>query len=80
MRWNDELMPAHRHGRSRQQAAGERLLRQLLELPRDGVEAFRFRDLLEPLKSDARRRWAALLDGEGEGESRRIPAEGTWSI
>src|SRR4029077_4790088 len=50
-RWNDELLPALITSRSRQQTvAVERLLRQLLELPRDGVEAFRFRDLLEPLK------------------------------
>ena len=73
MRWNDELLPTliPTHGRTArnpQQAAGERLLRHLLELPRDGVEAFRFRDLLEPLKSDARQRWAALLEGRGEEE------------
>jgi hypothetical protein len=67
VRWNDELLPALVMARSRQQAvAVERLRRQLLELPRDGVEAFRFRDLLEPLKSDARRRWAALFEGKGE--------------
>jgi hypothetical protein len=70
MRWNDELLPTLITSHSRQQAvAAERLLRQLLELPRDGVEAFRFRDLLEPLKSDARQRWAALLEGKGEEES-----------
>jgi hypothetical protein len=80
VRWNDELLPAlitshSRTARGHQQAvAVERLLRQLLELPRDGVEAFRFRDLLEPLKSDARQRWAALLGSKSEeepGESRQ---------
>jgi hypothetical protein len=70
VQWNDELLPAIITARSRQQAVPtERLLRRLLELPRDGVEAFRFRDLLEPLKNDARRRWAALLGGKGEEES-----------
>ena len=74
-RWNDELLPTLITAHSRQQAvAAERLLRQLLELPRDGVEAFRFRDLLEPLKSDARQRWAALLEAreeESDDESRQ---------
>ena len=70
MRWNDELLPTLMTSRGRQQAvAAERLLGQLLELPQDGVEAFRFRDLLEPLKSDARQRWAALLQGKEEEES-----------
>ena len=69
MRWNDELLPTLVTARNRQQAAGERLLRRLLELPGEGIEAFRFRDLLEPLKSDARQRWAALLAGRGEEES-----------
>jgi hypothetical protein len=66
MRWNDELLPALVTARSRRQAAVVReLRRRLLELPRQGIAAFRFRDLLDPLKSDARLRWAALF-GEGE--------------
>jgi len=66
LRWNDELMPALIIARTRQQTAVVRQLREcLLELPRRGIEAFRFKDLLDPLKRDARRRWAALL-GEGE--------------
>jgi hypothetical protein len=69
MRWNNELLPALMTARSRQQAAlVERLAQLLLELPRQGVHAFRFREILDPLKSDARRRWAALLaDPPGEG-------------
>jgi hypothetical protein len=60
-RWNHELMPALVTARGRQQVAVARRLRELLlELPQHGIEAFRFRDLLTPLKSDARRRWAAV--------------------
>ena len=65
--WNDELMPALITARTRQQTAVVRQLRGfLLELPQRGVEAFRFKDLLDPLKRDARERWAALL-GEEKG-------------
>jgi hypothetical protein len=65
-RWNDELMPALITARTRQLTAVVRRLRErLLELPERGIEAFRFKDLLDPLKRDARGRWAALL-GEGE--------------
>lgn len=61
LRWNDELMPALVTARTRQQAAvGRRLRELLLELPQCGIEAFRFKDLLDPLKRDARERWAAL--------------------
>jgi hypothetical protein len=68
MRWNDELMPALITARSRQQASVVQRLRScLLELPQCGVPAFRFRDLLDPLKKDARRRWAAFLAGDDKG-------------
>lgn len=61
LRWNDELMPALVTARTRQQAAVVRRLREhLLDLPRRGIAAFRFKDLLDPLKRDARERWAAL--------------------
>ena len=67
LRWNDELMPALITARTRQQPAVVGQLRErLLELPRRGIEAFRFKDLLDPFKRDARGRWAALL-GEEEG-------------
>jgi hypothetical protein len=67
-RWNDELMPALLTARGREQARIVlRLGELLLELPRLGTEAFRFRDLLDPWKRDVRRRWAALLGTEDEG-------------
>jgi hypothetical protein len=60
-RWNDELMPGLVTARTRQLAAVVRRLRELLlELPGQGIKAFRFRDLLDPLKREARGRWAAL--------------------
>jgi hypothetical protein len=61
LRWNDELMPALVTAQTRKLAAVVRRLRELLlELPGRGVEAFRLKDLLDPLKRDARGRWAAL--------------------
>ncbi len=77
VRWNDELLPALVAAGGRQQAVGvERLRRRLLGLPREeGVEAFRFGDLVEPLKSDARRRWAALLGGDGGEEGAADPGQ-----
>lgn len=83
LRWNDELMPALITARTRQQAAVVRQLRECLqELPQRGIEAFRFKDLLDPLKRDVRGRWAALLD-EGEkgsvgpsSQTAQIPAPG----
>lgn len=64
--WNDRLMPDLVTARSRQQVAVVQRLRDcILELPRHSVRAFRLKEILTPLKNDARRRWAALL-GEGE--------------
>ena len=68
LRWNDELMPGLVTAQTRRLAAVVRRLRELLlELPGLGVEAFRFKDLLDPLKRDARGRWATLLAEEEEG-------------
>ncbi len=68
-RWNDDLLPdlvtAGGAGRPRVVA---RLCRHLLDLEAEGLRAFRFGDLLTPLKDDVRNRWSALFDF-GEGES-----------
>lgn len=62
-RWNDELLLGVVTARSRQVAGVVRRLgHHILELPRHGVEAFRFRDLLDPLRRDTRLRWAALSE------------------
>lgn len=84
LRWNDELMPDLVTARTRQQAAVVRRLRErLLELPRRGVEVFRFKDLLDPLKRDVRERWAALQEPalpESNVESRQSFEELTHCI
>ncbi|MCP4654813.1 MAG: hypothetical protein GY856_05270, partial [bacterium] len=44
-----------------------RLRRFLLDLEAEGVRAFRFKELVDPLKHQVRGRWAAVFD-HGEGE------------
>ncbi len=74
-RWNDTLfveLLGRRVGR--QPGVHERLLEHLLALPDQGVQAFRFKSLVDPLKHDARRRWTALLAGAALDEDGRLPA------
>ena len=62
-RWNDALLPDLVTLRGRREAeVVERLRGRLPDLRDEGVEAFRFKDLIDPLKADVRARWAALLD------------------
>lgn len=67
-RWNDELLPDLVTLRGRRQEDVVRRLRERLpDLRREGVEVFRFKDLVDPLKADVRARWAAFLDfSQGE--------------
>ena len=60
--WNDELLPGliTAHGKAKA-AVVEQLRRRSIGLSEAGVEAFRVRDLVGGLKSDARARWAAVL-------------------
>lgn len=63
--WNDTLMPALVLARGRRRAQVVARLRACLEsLSEQGIERFRFGDVLEPLRYDVRARWAALLDQE----------------
>jgi hypothetical protein len=65
VRWNDKLLPGLVTARGREETAVlKRLDQLLLELPHHGVHCFRFKDLVDPLKSDARQRWAAFLARE----------------
>ncbi len=65
-RWNDDLLPdlvnAPRASRRR---LIERLRRHLLDLEASGVRVFRFKDIIDPLKQDARARWAAIFELDG---------------
>jgi hypothetical protein len=65
--WSEALAPAFVERRG-QGARSERIREGLGELSRSGIERFRFRDLLDPLKIAARLRWAALLEqSQGRG-------------
>ncbi len=77
-RWNDELMPTLVTAKGKHVAAVvERLTALISRLPDVAIELFRFKDLVGPLKSDARRRWnviwaqdlgeMAFEDDDGEG-------------
>jgi hypothetical protein len=68
-RWNDELLPDLVTLRGqRQEEVVRRLRERLPDLRREGFEAFRFKDLVDPLKADVRTRWAAILD-QSQGEA-----------
>ena len=70
-RWNDELLPDLVMARGRHQEEVWLKLRGFLrELEAQGIHSFRLRDVLDPLKSDTRLRWAALLEDSEEGGTR----------
>lgn len=79
--WNDELLPDLITLRGqKQEEVVQRLCARLKDLRTEGIEAFRFKDVVDPLKADVRARWAALLDrtqgepapGESPGEVVRL--------
>ena len=63
--WNDELLPdlVTAYGRGRQPVLGD-LQKRIEELRERGIEAIRFKDLIDPLKDDVRARWAELMEQE----------------
>lgn len=63
--WNDELIPELVATQGRHVGAIARLRQRLSGLREQGIEWFRFGDLVGPLKIDARQRWATLLEEEG---------------
>ncbi len=68
-RWNDELLPDLVTLRGqRQEEVVRRLRERLPDLKSAGFAAFRFKDLVDPLKADVRTRWADLLD-QSQGEA-----------
>jgi hypothetical protein len=83
LRWDDELLPGLVTARGKRQDDCVRRVRERLpELRDDGVQVFRFKDLVDPMKADVRARWAALLEttesmpaaaaGEGEKMAPRV--------
>lgn len=65
--WSDDLLPDLLTAQGRDlDAVLERLGAHLLDLRSRGIEAFRLKHLLEPLKNDIRARWGALF-GEAQG-------------
>jgi hypothetical protein len=61
-RWNDELLPELvTAARADKRRLVEDLAKRLADLELAGIAAFRFGDLLAPLRTDVRQRWAALL-------------------
>jgi len=68
-RWNEELLPDLVTLRGRRQPdVVQRLRERLADLRVEGIEVFRFKELIDPLKSDARARWAALFE-QASGET-----------
>jgi hypothetical protein len=82
-RWNGLLLPGLVTNRGVHQGEVVQRLRELLpELRHEGGEVFRFKDLIDPMKSDLRARWAAAFEQERgetgleegeEDEVRRVP-------
>lgn len=75
--WGEDLMPELVTARPAELASvEERTGAHLVRLAAQGVGAFRFRDVLEPLKSDLRQRWSVLwqeiadeaVETSGDGE------------
>ncbi len=59
--WSDGLLPELVTARgARLAAVVERLAARLARLAGQGIEAFRFKDLIDPLKREVRARWGAL--------------------
>ncbi len=77
-RWNDDLLPelVTAEGRSVPQVV-ERLSDHVRTLPDEGIEAFRFGDLINTLKQDVRERWNGMwrhdLDLRRDGEGPEAP-------
>jgi hypothetical protein len=76
--WNDELLEAllAPAGGGDRTPGAERVAERLAELPRRGIAAFRFGDLLDPWKRDARARWARRADDPGGRWAREEAEEG----
>jgi hypothetical protein len=78
VRWDDDLLPDLVTLRGKRQEDLVRRLRERLpELQEDGVQVFRFKDLVDPMKADVRARWAALLEKADKVPAVASSEEGT---
>lgn len=78
-RWNDALLSELMTARGPRFGSVVRELRaRLLALEEEGLSTFRCRDIIEPLKADARKRWATLWR-HGDG-SQLIDEEEPWPM
>ncbi len=65
--WNDALLPDLVTARGKARERTVTGLRSFLgRLPADGIEVFRFGQLVDPLKNDVRARWGSLLESAGD--------------
>ena len=80
--WNDQLLPELITAWNKEDIL-PRLEELIARLSERGVEVFRFRDLIEPLKDDARARWQAIqyaLQRDGVGTAVERSGEELVSI
>ncbi|MCP4658113.1 MAG: hypothetical protein GY856_22105 [bacterium] len=63
--WSNQLLPELITGKNREDVLAE-LERLIRRLPDEDVEVFRFKDLIEPLKEEARARWRAIQLGSAD--------------
>ena len=67
--WNDDLLPLLVTARGKaKEGVLTKLRRHFPELHAAGARSFRLKDVIDPLKNDVRRRWAARLE-RSEGET-----------
>lgn len=81
LRWNDDLLPDLITARGwdvRQVTA--RLERHLLRLAAEGIRAFRFHDLVDALRQDARARWRSVWVHSPEGIPPRLEEDGLAAV
>jgi len=81
LRWNDDLLPDLITARGwdvRQVTA--RLERHLRGLAAEGLRAFRFHDLVDALRQDARARWRAVWVHSPEGIPLRLEEDGFAAV
>ncbi len=79
--WSDELLPELVTTRGKgQRKLHTRVRAKVLQLAREGVDAFAFQHLVGPLKGEARRRWAAIFERADGGEKAAETTDGERAV